>query len=194
MGKRKPLPADMRPQVRNIIDVYDTATGAEIAEGLAWYVTAHAVAKSLGGARRGAGTLAALSPQTDWERNVEMAHDVYRGRTPRYATGANIAKARRCDAGEHWADVLGGSKVRNFAAVIEDPTDAHAVVIDRHAFDVAVGRITDDKIRGTILARAGVYEIFADAYRQAAAEIGVTPSEVQAVTWVVWRHRKGYDI
>ena len=96
MAKRKPLPVDMTPSVANILSVYDDATGAEIAEGLDWYPRAHRVAATLGSVRRGAGNLAALSPQCDWERNLDMAHDVYKGRTPRYATAANVSKAKRC--------------------------------------------------------------------------------------------------
>ncbi|HTE66948.1 MAG TPA: hypothetical protein VK736_11925 [Candidatus Binatia bacterium] len=113
------------------------------------------------------------------------------GRTPRYATGSNVVKARRCDAGEHWADVLGGPKVRAFAALIDDPDDLTAVVIDRHAFDVAVGRVTSDHERDLLLKRRGVYERFARVYRAAARVLGIPPSVVQATTWTYWRRVKG---
>ena len=191
MGKRKALPEEWTPSVDAIIDTFYSATEEDRAAGMAWYRIAHLEACKLGTATRGAGTIAALSPQCSWTRNLEMARDVYAGRTPRYTTGRNAAKAMRCDAGEHWSTVLGGPKTRAFAEVIEDPTSASAVVIDRHAFDVALGRVTDDATRTRYLSRAGVYETFAQAYRDAAAELGVTPSEVQAVTWVAWRHSKG---
>jgi hypothetical protein len=193
MARRKPLPAAYRPTVANVLACYAAASEEDRLAGKLWYSEAHDIARELGGPRIGAGILAALSPQCDWDTNVSMGRDIAAGRTPRYATGANVAKARACDRGAHWADVLGGPKVRAFAALIEDPDDPYAVVIDRHAFDVAVGRVTSDRDRALLLARRGTFDRFARVYRAAARILGVTPSTVQATTWVAWRHAKGLD-
>ena len=89
-----------------------------------------------------------------------------------------------------------GSKVRAFYRAILDPADPDPVVIDRHAFDVAVGRVTSDRVRRVLVDRSWVYDAVADAYRAAAAELSArtgelwTPSELQAATWETWRARK----
>lgn len=187
-----------KPNAARILDVYRQATLQELQDGLDWYRDAHAIAVALDPARphAAAGVLAAMSPMTGWGQNVNLAARAYAdGR----ATGGlfrNCAKADAIMAGAEPEDVLGGDKVCNFYKAIADPSDGSAVVIDRHAFDIAVGRITNDKSR-TALGRKGVYETFARAYVRAAktvsAETGmdVSPSAVQAVTWCVWRRLKG---
>jgi hypothetical protein len=74
--------------------------------------------------------------------------------------------------------------------------ESDAVVVDRHAFDIAVGRVTNNETRYA-LGRKGVYGSFAKAYVRAAKTIAretgmdVSASQVQAVTWTVWRRLKG---
>jgi hypothetical protein len=75
-------------------------------------------------------------------------------------------------------------KTGNFYRCILDPDDQEAVCIDRHAHDVAVGRPYGDENRG--LSAKGRYAVLSLAYRNAAAKLGITPSELQATTWVVW--------
>ncbi|AXK37692.1 hypothetical protein DVA86_27315 [Streptomyces armeniacus] len=67
-----------------------------------------------------------------------------------------------------------------------DPGDTDAVVIDRHAHDIAVGDIYGRRDRGLSGQR---YELLAAAYREAAQRLGELPSTVQAVTWVVHTDR-----
>lgn len=147
--------------------------------------------------RIGAGVLAALSPQTAWGeakgQNVELARRAFRQGKATGHTGDACNKATAIlSSWQDPEDVLGGLKVRNFYAAIVDPNSATAVCIDRHAFDIAVGRVTDGTAR-TILVRVGVYDTFAELYREAARTIGggITPAAVQAVTWLVWRRQKG---
>ena len=180
----------MRPTSPNIIRVYLAATAQHVAEGLTWYRDAHKLACELDpdNPSRAAGVIAALSPRESWTRNVYLATLLYeRGGDLQDGTlSSNLDKARRIYAGEDPLDVLGGAKVRAFFTLINNPDDAETVCVDRHAFDVAVGRKTDDKAR-QVLGRKGMYERFARAYRRAAEVLGVTPAQVQAVTWVAWR-------
>ena len=188
---RKPLPAEYTPTVANVLKVWHAASDADRAAGAEWYNDAHALACEISDANTGAGVIAALSPQVSWPRNVTMALQVSRGETPTMTNGRNATKAARCMSGELWQDVLGGSKVRSFAATIENPAHPTAVVIDRHAFDIAIGQASSDRDRGLILSRAGVHERFARVYVAAARILGVAPSVVQAATWIAWRHAKG---
>jgi len=177
----------MRPTTPNIVKIYRAATEAHVAEGLEWYRHAHRLARELDpqNPRRGAGVIAALSPRESWTRNVMLATELYTtgGELLHGTLSSNLDKARRIYAGEDPLDVLGGDKVRAFFTLINNPADAGTVCVDRHAFDVAVGRKTDDKAR-QILGRKGMCERFARAYRRAAEQLGVTPAQVQAVTWV----------
>lgn len=179
---------------RNITRVFRAATPADRAAGQGWYVSAHQIAATFDPTDpvRAAAVIAVLSPLLSWPRNVVEASNVYAGRPVR-TLGPNADKARRILAGADPEHIVSGPKVRAFWQTIADPAEPSAVVIDRHAIDIAAGRVLGDKIRGTHLRRAGAYDEVADKYRRAArrlsGEFGVriTPAEVQATTWVYWR-------
>lgn len=176
------------PSTAKILKTYRAATDDQIGRGTSWYADAHSLALALDpkNPRRAAGVIAALSPMMPWERNVTLAVRAYADGAASGALGTSVTAANRILAGEDPEDVLRGPKVRAFFATIADPTGTDAVVVDRHAFDIALGRPTDNDTRRA-LERKGVYEAFAAAYRRAARTIGVAPSQVQAVTWVVHR-------
>lgn len=183
----------MLPSVDNVLGTYGSATEAHIAEGMSWYNDAHDFCKALdSNVERAAGIVAALSPNNSWDNNMAMAARLYsQGHGERCGMRANVIKAERIYAGESPLDVLGGNKVRAFFMSIAYPGD-HTVkpVIDRHAFDIAVGRKTDNKARG-ILSRKGVYDSFAEVYSEAAKTAGIGSAQMQAVTWVAWREIHG---
>ena len=169
--------------VRNILDL---ATVTEQVEGANWYHGAQRIADELGG-DRGAGVLAAMSPLMSWPKCVELARRMVR--TGIWAGGLprNCDKARRIWQGAEPLTVLRGHKVRAFYRGIMG--DADAVVIDRHAFDIVLGRVTDDATRRR-LGLAGQYERFAAPYRTVARERGLAACDVQAITWLTWRRLK----
>lgn len=180
------------PSVSNVLAVYNLASANSIREGLSWYLDAHNFARILDpdNVESAAGVIAALSPRLNWDMNKGAAQKAYdRGDAMGLGLGANCTKANRIMAGETPLDVLGGNKVRAFYATILDPTGDIDPVIDRHAFDIAVGELTDDKAR-SILSRKGVYAEFAAVYREAALIAGIGASQMQAITWVEWRIMK----
>lgn len=189
----------MMPTVTNVIHSYLTASDAAMSEGMSWYNDAHDFARSLDPVRfhRAAGVIAALSPMNVWTNNKAKAALFYaqngivefgKGNSNGIGMRANVEKAIRIYNGEDALDVLGGDKVRAFYLTILDPTADTTPVIDRHAFDIAVGKKTDDKAR-SILGRKGVYETFANVYREAANMAGIGAPQMQAVTWVAWREK-----
>lgn len=181
------------PTVANVLAVYRAATGSDMREGLSWYLDAHNYARILDPTNpsRAAGVIAAMSPLMGWDLNKIVASKAYlAGNANGFGLGRNCAKANRILNGEAPLDVLGGDKVRSFYATILDPTDASvSPVIDRHAYDIAVGEVTDDKRRAT-LSRKGRYEEFANVYREAAIISGIGSAQMQAVTWITWRNLK----
>lgn len=187
-----PIQADRETRdyyVRNILSVWAIASQEEIDEGAAWYETAHETALILADddIKVGAGLLAALSPQTAWWLNVELACEAYETGNARRHTRDSCSKANRIMAGTDPTEVLPmGRKTGHFYRAILNPADPGAVCIDRHAHDIAVGFPYGDWSRG--LSTQSRYDLIADCYREAADLLGVVPSVVQATTWVTWRN------
>lgn len=182
---------DLQPDADNIIRVFERATADQRLAGMTWYHDAHGAAASLDpdNPRRAAGVIAALSPQLSWPRNLELAARAYADGKASGTLGRSVEQANQILAGADPLDVLRGPKVRAFYAVIADPDDPENVVIDRHAVDIAVGKRQSTRQRDHAypLGRRGRYARFVDAYRKAAALLGLLPHQVQAVTWVAWR-------
>lgn len=183
----KPSARTMRKYRDNIVRRYKDANEDQMRRGTNWYRTAHDVAEMISGGDvvAGAGVLAALSPQTSWDENVKRAARAFADGKPSGHVGDALRKAALCMAGDDPATVLPmESKTGHFYRCIVDPETEDAVCIDRHAHDVAVGeRWGDDVDRG--LSSKKRYAIIAQAYREAALKLGVSPATVQAVTWVV---------
>jgi hypothetical protein len=164
---------------------------------------------------RAVAVIAVLSPRLSWSKNVELARWIYAEASKAMLNPpaawwtrengsvldrfpglkANGKKAIDILMGVEPEEVVSGPKVTAFYHAIANPNDPRGIVIDRHAFDVAVGRVMDDRTRGIVLGRKGAYEQFVRAYERAAAALqnefpGITPAEVQAITWVAWRRTK----
>ena len=187
-----PIKADQEARdyyVRNITTVWSIATADEFEEGAHWYEQAHWTARMLadGDLKVGAGLLAALSPQTAWWLNVELACVAFDAGNATRHTGDSCSKANKIMAGLDPVTVLPMErKTGHFYRCILDPGDATAVCVDRHAYDIAVGIPLGDWQRG--LSAQGRYTLLADCYREAGRRLGQLPSVVQAVTWVTWRN------
>jgi len=180
-----PSATTRRRYVSNILAAYNAATEEQKIKGKEWYADAHALAVELahGDVVKGAGVIAALSANKSWSENVRLARRAFAEGVPSGHTSANLFKAERILKGDDPADVLPmGAKTGNFYMSILDPSDPYPVTVDRHAHDIAVGRTFGDADRG--LSSKGRYEAIADAYRRAGKRLGITPSELQAITWV----------
>jgi len=185
------------PTVSNVLAVYNGASARAVREGLSWYLDAHNVSRNLADAygltvSQVAGIIAALSPMNGWENNKRKAAQLLAQNGDGSGCGLtrNVAKAVAIYNGADPADVLNGDKVTAFYRTILDPFGDIDPVIDRHAFDIAVGERTDEKRRGA-LSRKGVYGEFANVYREAAKVAGIGSAQMQAVTWVAWREALG---
>lgn len=192
-AKKKPL--RFPRAVKNITDIYALATPEEIAGGLTWYQDAndfaHQQAQLYGlPVATVAGVISALSPGTDWERNKRDAEEVLKGnREHKCGTyGPNVEKAFKiCEAARNdVAEFFPADKTFNFYHNIINPGAKEYVTIDRHALSVALGATREDKSITKV-----EYRELAQHYNRAAKKLGVLPQQVQAVTWVTWRNRKG---
>ncbi len=183
---------------RNIIKCYETASTVSIQNGAIWYREANDTATMIGqlsGYKSyqalfvGAGILAALSPQVEWGDNIQWAIQlVVKG--IRKQTYANHNKALRILQGEKPYNVLGGAKVRAFYKAIVAPEGSGEPVIDRHALAIYMGRnVTEKELH--YLESPKVMGKLQGAYKRASNEVGIHHHELQAITWVEWRTRKG---
>lgn len=192
----------LKPTEDNILAVYRGARPEQIAAGLQWYADARTFALSIskGDVIKGAGVIAALSPQTSWAQNMTLASRAFVEGFASGQTGDNCTKANRILSGESPDEVLGwnnpkaksGHKVRNFFRNIVNPTGPECT-IDRHAFNIAVGFVSEKGAIGQ-LSRVGQYDLFADTYRAVAELVGIPVAALQAITWVVWREAIGLDL
>tara|TARA_R110001592_G_scaffold262317_1_gene527376 strand:+ start:1858 stop:2460 length:603 start_codon:yes stop_codon:yes gene_type:complete len=192
--------------VRNIKAIYELASAAEIADGMAWYGVAKSVAIVLAenygiNTAQAVGVLAALSPRNKWTRNVidaEALISAYvaagseQARLTKVCTfGANKEKGIRilesnAETIPTILEILSGPKLREFASCIAGLPDC---CIDGHAWCIWQGsRVTLADVPAISVKLRK--EIKAD-YAQAAADLGLKASEVQAVAWVTWRRIHG---
>ena len=192
--------------VNRIKAVYDLATPHEITVGRAWYPQAYETARIMASdyglcVQTVVGVIAALSPRNKWERNLLDAENLIEA----YCVDRDAAAAVKvCTFGKGKAkaiqildldedpftdaimDVLSGPKLREFASCILKLDD---VTVDGHAFCVWNGARTGLKAVPAIGVKLRA-EIKSD-YRKAAAKLGLSPSECQAVTWCAWRRIHG---
>ena len=186
----------MPAHIMNIRAKLSSASSEDISAGKVWYPKAHdhAVRIGSGNVEKGAGILAALSPATGWDANVEGGYHISKTGTPFHLqTGDNNTKALRILGGEHPLDVLGGHKVLSFYHNILNPDAPEHVTIDRHAHDIAIGKSfgqKGDQKASLGLSAKGRYDHFKEAYANAAEQSGIKiPNQLQAMTWVA--HREG---
>lgn len=196
------------PSMANIIRVWSAGTPLQQSIGGMWYRNEHDYGRALADThwRRGSrrtithalGIMAALSPMVPWDYAKQLALVCYRehGLTGGHY-GQFVDKANAIYLGADPRDVLGGPKVRAFYEALGTAgTDPDIVVIDRHALHASIGDIVTPQQRTKLLRQSTVhdgYEFAADAYRRATKvinldhDLALTPSQVQATTWIVWR-------
>lgn len=187
--KFKGYQLELKECVNNIIAVYE----ASEKEGQFWYTTANLFALHLSETYscshlQAAGIIAALSPQKSWKENKKLANDFLRTGKAGH-TGVMIQKCKdilKASTVEDVAAILNGHKITSFFINIYCPEQRQVVTIDRHAQDIAFGRVLDVSRSMT----AAQYQFFVNCYLIAANKLGIAGHELQAVTWVYWRQTK----
>jgi hypothetical protein len=188
------------------------ASAADIQQGKDWYQRAYDLSVSLihtyDGLTLGQaiGVIAALSPNNKWERNCADAESMIKlwhvGEDSRQAKvctyNTNKDKAARIlelesPDSEAIQDILSGQKVVAFYRCISGFKDT--VCVDGHAFAIFMGeRIPTTKtpnIGKALYAAITRSYILASERSFDACGYGLTPAEVQAVTWVTYRRLIG---
>lgn len=180
---------DNATMTRRILKVYRSATPDQHDAGMSWYNDAHNLALEIanGDVWRGAGVIAAFSPLTPWWRNVELATDSFRTGIARTDTLGNSSRAaQRIIDGEFPLDVLMGDKTRAFCENIALNGFSDNATIDVHAFSIAYGKPVPSS---QMSLNKSTYKLIAESYSRAAKRENLMVTQMQAITWVVWRDR-----
>jgi hypothetical protein len=205
-----------RAVTRNIAGMLQLASQTDILSGLDWYKRAHKLGVRLIHAYDGltlgqaVGVIAALSPNNKWTRNCVDAEAMIKAWhmgadpmgvkvctfNPNKAKAAAILALTADDLEtDTIAEILNGRKVVAFyRSIMGDPD---AVCVDGHAYAVWIG----ERIPTTQTPSIGVklYADIARAYQLVAKRsyelcgTTLTPTQVQAVTWVTYRRLLGYN-
>lgn len=179
----------MTDTVQNIMAEYLRASDSEYNEGMEWYSKANTIANEIanGDVWKGAGVIAAYSPNMAWNQNMTIARKSFEaGYAMTNALGNSVKAAQRIMDGEPAMEVLKGPKVRAFCAAIADPDNSVIATIDRHAYNIAMGTM-----EGNPKFPIKVFRELSDAYVTCADLAGIGVPQIQAITWVSFRNRKG---
>lgn len=189
----------------NILQTYNAASPEELDAGMNWYANANLLTDGIA-KRTGVplwavcGVIAALSPGSLWGRNVLEAEELisaWKANLPLPLVGVygkrNVDKAIQILKGTNPLDVLpeSGPKTRSFFANILFPQTSDAVTVDRHAKALAYGLhsirlgYASNSLLSTV--RVGEYDYLAWHYRRVAERLGLIPSQLQAICWIVWK-------
>lgn len=181
----------MTPNVSNIIGSYLRATDSMVTDGMTWYPRARDFCLTLDeNLPKAAAVVAVISANTSWKANQTLARKAYMGDLS-VGWPDKVRKVTRIMAGESPETVVSGQKVESFYACILNPHADMPAVIDRHAYDIAVG-IKHGEVRPTMGKRT--YVAFQAAYAEAATLAGITVPQLQAITWVEWKARHGIKV
>ena len=176
--------------VSNLLALYAKRTPADESLGTAWYPKAHKIVCEWAdhysySMATVACTIAALSPQTEWSRNLIVADDLLADRYPSIGgiLGENIRKAKlvlSSRASNLLAIFPSGPKVNSFAANLAG--DFSLVTIDAHVMQAALA-----DVQATYTLKWAPYAVFARCYQDAAKTVDLEPAVFQAIIWHVWK-------
>lgn len=191
----------------NIMQVMSYATPEEVDYWANWYPAANEEAKEL--ARNfgvtpevAAGVIAVTSPNNKWELNLQDAENIlghYKefdpetGKAPNVKTvsyPANVKKALRIiETGDPWAGVSGPKVTVFYESIIDPASVAREIVLDGHAMNIWRGDTKSNLGNMKMPTKQERAQMLKD-YQEAAKAWGMSPQQLQAVSWSVWRPMK----
>ena len=181
-------PVNIGPITARILRHYRAAAPHEIDRGREWYAECRAVCEALSAGtsyslETAAAVFAILSPRISYQQNIDAAAAVLAAHAAGAGPDAVVIPALGANTRKAFAILQGadngrparvsGPKVSAFWRAILGDTDA--VTLDVWAYRAAVAR----DIVTRVSERAAVLE----AYRRAAAAVGESPRDLQAIVW-----------
>jgi hypothetical protein len=176
--------------VANIVAVVTGAAESDIEAGKAWYAVYRRQivrqAKRHGlTPEQGLALFAVLSQQTALLRNWTNYLAVVTTKDPDQTVGTWAAMRAKCRAiladAANPGQYATGPKISSFYKNLAGDQDT--VTVDRHAISACFNQMINEV--------GSKYTYVAECYRVAAAMVGLTPAQTQAVAWLAWRRMKG---
>lgn len=172
--------------VKRISRTFNKASDEQIWLGMVWYTKAQELVNGLADnsqytVNQVAAAMAHLSPRLRWKQNVDSIQRlVLIGLLPSYIMSGPGARARAALESANPEATFGKKalKTLNFSRNVAGCPNS--VTVDVWAANV-VG-VAESELKLT-----GVYDAIAHCYRLAAKRAGVTPAQMQAITWIVVR-------
>jgi ribosomal protein L20 len=200
--------------VQNLKDLYHASNDDEKSDGRRWYADGQHLSRALGGGdvEKGAGVLAAYSPQTEWDQNIlNAAHHLATGSPPEKGWGVtpdSKSKSTKIMEGHSFDDSLahpgtGKKKTWHFGHLLknggDDGSGTRHVAVDSWAIR-ALANNHEMKGGEKLLTRQRNYDHYADMYRTATDHLNsentdnpdwehLHPHQLQAITWVHIKNR-----
>lgn len=190
---------------RSVIDKYNASDEGTREAGGQWYDTANEYIRNLAektgrDPAQVAAIVSAFSPQTAWDANMAAANYFLMNYDPSNpdaindkmgGLGGNLERAKR---------IHGAADEEGYLEALQNGNDAHkitnfyhnmmgdkdAVTIDSWMARALLGKGADglaDKSVQKVLGWKDGYDTMANAVRSAAAKLGVSPRELQAIVW-----------
>jgi len=174
---------------KNIENIFKQAKPYQIAQGKNWYRQANAFCEEISQSHnlptwKVALIVSALSPRNKWHRNkLDAINLIEKQLDGKYSTfNSNRDKAINilgCENILQGLSLLGkGKKTRAFFFNIYNPK-SKVVCVDSWACRIA-GHPKDSPTPKQ-------YDVISDAYKKVASKFNMTASELQAITWCVFR-------
>lgn len=182
-----------------IYSALNEATVDEQNAGLQWYGDAHALCCQLAEAyphlklspAHVAGIIAVLSPVKSWEQNIEQAIEVLETGDTR-GLGHSRDSAQLIRFGFDPTVVVDRTgenlKVQSFYRNIAMPEHSEEVTLDRHMWTLMLDDYTAVKKAHLYFTRQE-YAWGTEGIQKIAANLGIMPHQLQAITWLVQRRR-----
>lgn len=184
----------------NIMAVYRQANVDEFWQGMDWYDNVKNQTWAISQLYPSytpwqvAGVIAVLSPGLNWSLNVGQALTLIKAHADELPIPMVGVYGRR-GAAKAWKilsdprvdipDVIGQSAKKTLAFYNNIIGHTDQVTIDRHAKCLAYA-IYDQRSQCEVVGKSE-YNWLAKHYQLVAYEVGIQPSELQAITWVTWR-------
>lgn len=172
--------------VKRIMRAFYKASEAEFVLGLCWYNDAQYIVNTLAAdsqytVNQIAAAMAHLSPRLRWKQNVDSIEQlVLLGKVPNYVMSGPAKRAEAALQAANPELTFGKKalKTLNFSRNVSGCANSVTV-------DVWAARLCG--VSEAQLKLVGVYDALAHCFRLAAKRAGVTPAQIQAITWIVVR-------
>lgn len=200
--------------VNNVLDHYNNSTNEHKAAGAQWYPAAREYVKNIADKTnrdpsRAAAIMAAMSPQEEWERNIQSGTNFMLNYDPANpqawhqnpnkptqgtgnpGLGDNINRAiavHHAPPGQEAQALGNGPKVQNFYRNLTG--DDNAVTVDGHMAKAIMGeggQMAGYDQSEQQLRPKDHYNQMADAVTRAAHQKGISPAQMQATVWLKYQ-------